>query len=202
MRRVPGLRSGTLSLFCLFAWLVLPAYASRELALDLFDEENWNACRTECDRQLLLDPDDPELRRVQAIAEAHSENGSRPDRVHWSMQPLRWILLLYQSQIRPALGRRCSLHPGCSSFMMESIRRHGPLGVAMYTDRAVREPSVVQEKKKIVYVNGRRAYSDPVDDHDWWMRNRSERRRQRDRRRWVLPLTRAGATPKGTKNEP
>jgi len=237
VRRVPGLKPGALSLFCLLALLALPAHAGRELALDLFAEQNWSACRAECERHLLLsDTGDREVLLVKTIADARLGRAntnslarlaadpalgaglrklaeeelldarlrrrSRDGDVHWSMQPLRWILLLYQSQIRPALGRRCSLHPGCSTFMMESIRRHGLIGVPMYTDRAVREPTVVQEKKTIVHVNGRRTYSDTVDDHDWWMMRRSEKRRRRDRRKWVLPLSRAATIPKGTGDDP
>lgn len=236
MRRVPGLKPGALSLFCLLAVLAVPAHAGRELALDLFEEQNWSACRTECERHLLSESDDREVLLVKTLADAklghantnnlarlaadpaldpgrrklaadallaaRSGRRSREGGVHWSMQPLRWILLLYQEQIRPALGRRCSLYPGCSSFMMESIRRHGLLGVAMFTDRAVREPTVVQEKKTIVHVNGRRKYADTVDDHDWWMIRRSEERRRRDRKAWVLPLSRAATIPKGTGDDP
>ncbi|NQT93649.1 MAG: membrane protein insertion efficiency factor YidD [Lentisphaerae bacterium] len=136
------------------------------------------------------------------LQKARSKRRSRPGGMHWTMQPVRWFLLFYQRQIRPAIGQRCSLDPGCSSFTMEAIRRHGLLGIAMYADRAVREPSLVQEKKHTVYVKGRRRYSDPVDDHDWWMHSRSKNRRERGRRSWVMPLTQAGAAPKGTKNEP
>jgi len=40
---------------------------------------------------------------------------------------LRALLKSYQYAISPWLGRHCRFHPGCSSYALEAIERHGLL---------------------------------------------------------------------------
>jgi len=87
----------------------------------------------------------------------------------WSGRPAAWVVSLYQSQVAPAIGSRCSLHPSCSTYARQALQKHGILGIAMYTDRAVREPTVVGRRERQVRIRGRRKDADPVEDHDWWM---------------------------------
>jgi putative component of membrane protein insertase Oxa1/YidC/SpoIIIJ protein YidD len=79
------------------------------------------------------------------------------------------VLDLYRSQIRPAIGQRCSLQPSCSEYARQALSRHGVVGVALIGDRAIREPDVVAAQADPVVINGRRFYRDPLDAHDGWL---------------------------------
>jgi putative component of membrane protein insertase Oxa1/YidC/SpoIIIJ protein YidD len=83
-------------------------------------------------------------------------------------RPAEWLISFYQAQIAPAIGERCSLYPSCSHYALEALRQHGILGLTLYADRAVREPSVVAGGKHDVDVAGRHRYADPLAWHDWW----------------------------------
>jgi hypothetical protein len=88
----------------------------------------------------------------------------------WLGRPVGWMIALYRTQIRPAIGQRCSLVPSCSEYCLRAVRKHGLVaGLAAYGDRAVREPDVVSEKRRPVMVNGRRRYPDPLEEHDAWL---------------------------------
>ncbi len=90
----------------------------------------------------------------------------------FASRPARWVVAFYQWQISPAIGARCSLHPSCSAYAMQSLNKHGALGIAMAGDRLVREPTVVAEKQHAVHDNGHVRYADPVSHHDRWMEKR------------------------------
>ncbi|MCK5849558.1 MAG: membrane protein insertion efficiency factor YidD [Kiritimatiellae bacterium] len=101
------------------------------------------------------------------IAECSQENV--PDKSSWSGKPAEWIISFYQAQIAPAIGERCSLSPSCSAYAIQALRKHGALGLAIYADRAVREPDVIQNSKNPVIIGKRRKYRDTLDEHDYWM---------------------------------
>jgi putative component of membrane protein insertase Oxa1/YidC/SpoIIIJ protein YidD len=84
--------------------------------------------------------------------------------------PPRWIIKFYQTQISPAIGARCSLSPSCSHYAVEALKKHGVIGIGAMADRFIREPGVVAARKKPVKINGHIKYSDPISDHDWWMK--------------------------------
>ncbi len=86
----------------------------------------------------------------------------------WTGRPGQRLIALYRSQIRPALGERCSLHPNCSEYARQAFARHGVLGVALAADRFFREPGVAASGPP-VEVNGRILRADPLDDHDGWL---------------------------------
>ena len=84
--------------------------------------------------------------------------------------PARGMITLYQAQIAPAIGSRCSLHPSCSHYASEALQKHGLVGLAVLGDRFIREPSVVSAKDKPIIINGHGKYADPLSDHDNWMK--------------------------------
>lgn len=86
----------------------------------------------------------------------------------WTGRPGQWFIALYRSQIRPALGERCSLYPNCSEYARQAFARHGVLGVALAADRFFREPGVAASGPP-VEVNGRILRADLLDDHDGWL---------------------------------
>jgi putative membrane protein insertion efficiency factor len=38
------------------------------------------------------------------------------------------VIGLYKRFVSPLLGPRCRFHPTCSTYAVEAIRRHGPIG--------------------------------------------------------------------------
>ena len=84
--------------------------------------------------------------------------------------PARLFISFYRTQISPAIGSRCDLEPSCSEYFVQSVKKHGILGVPIMADRFFREPSVfAAAEKPVVMPNGRIRYADPVCDHDFWM---------------------------------
>jgi len=170
------------------------------LAAELCGEGSWGACLVESRRVLAADPGNAEAAALENRASSglscvrgetgrprggrvardladpsaafrRPSDGDQPCRTRFLLTaPVRWAILLYRAQIAPALGRRCSLLPSCSEYTLQALGRHGLLGIAMYADRAVREPSVVAEARNPVFERGRRRYADPVEAHDWWMK--------------------------------
>lgn len=102
---------------------------------------------------------------------AECARGRKP-RAAFSGKPGLWIINLYRSQVAPAIGNRCSLHPSCSAYGKEALTRHGMLGFALIGDRAVREPDVVAARQSPVYLGGQTRYADPLDNHDGWLRKK------------------------------
>jgi len=84
--------------------------------------------------------------------------------------PARWLIHFYQKQISPAIGSRCSLHPSCSHYATQALKTHGLTGIGAMADRFIREPDVVKYRKNPVKINGHTKFSDPLSDHDWWMK--------------------------------
>ena len=84
-------------------------------------------------------------------------------------QPGRYGIAFYRAQIRPAIGDRCVLTPSCSEYSRQAFKTHGFfMGIAMTTDRFIREPGVVAAAAHPVACNGRMHFADPLSDHDWW----------------------------------
>lgn len=115
----------------------------------------------------------PQVRTLRALytREIIDECRMTPDRTpgSWWGLPGQWGIAFYRSQIRPALGERCSLSPSCSEYSRQAFRKHGVLGLALTADRFFREPSVVAAAEHPVDVNGKWRYADPLSDHDWWL---------------------------------
>jgi hypothetical protein len=171
-RRSPGLQPGLLlsaAAILVSAWAGAAPTHDLRLASELCDEGNWPACVVECRRVLAADPHCPEALSLQARAQARMADPAAVRSSVW-LAPGRLVIRFYRRQIAPALGRRCSLNPSCSEYALQALRRHGLLALAMYADRGVREPSIVADAERVVFVNGLRKFADPLDAHDWWMR--------------------------------
>ena len=87
----------------------------------------------------------------------------------WSGKPAEWIISFYQSQISPAIGERCTLSPSCSEYAIHALKKHGALGLAIYADRAIREPDVIHKHKSPIVIDNRQKYRDTLNEHDYWM---------------------------------
>lgn len=115
----------------------------------------------------------PQVRTLRALYTreiiAECRMVSDPSSGSWLGLPGQWGIMFYRSQIRPALGERCSLRPNCSEYARQSFQKHGILGLALTADRFFREPSVVAAAEHPVDVGGKWYYADPLSDHDWWL---------------------------------
>ena len=115
----------------------------------------------------------PQVRTLRALytRDIIDECRMAPDQTAdaWWGLPGQWGIAFYRSQIRPALGDRCSLCPNCSEYSRQAFQKHGVLGLAITADRFFREPSVVALAEHPVDVNGKWCYADPLNDHDWWL---------------------------------
>jgi len=115
----------------------------------------------------------PQVRTLRALYTQDIINECRmaPDQTSdsWLGLPGQWGIAFYRSQIRPALGERCSLRPNCSEYSRQAFQKHGVLGLALTADRFFREPSVVASAEHPVDVRGKWCYADPLSDHDWWL---------------------------------
>ncbi len=88
--------------------------------------------------------------------------------------PVRWITALYRTQIRPAIGSRCSLTPSCSEYFLQAGRVHGLLAFPLMGDRLVREPGVVQAAEHPVAHGETVRYADPLVEHDCWLKSKGK----------------------------
>ena len=74
------------------------------------------------------------------------------------------LMRTYKSVISPVGGRRCGMHPSCSSYAQDAIQYLGPVvGVVMACDRLLRcgnDPHLY----RLVREQGRVLRSDPVDN--------------------------------------
>ena len=119
------------------------------------------------------DPAHAQIRTVRPlITRAVRQDAEPPSRARasWLAAPARGTVRFYQSQIGPAIGQRCSMHPSCSAYCMEATRTYGLVGIPMTADRLVRETDHVNYRINPVIRNGQEKYYDPVSDHTGWFR--------------------------------
>lgn len=181
MTQAPALVVGAFVVWC-GAAAAAPDPAS--LARQLFEDGCWTECRRECARILAAHPEDPAAAAMDRTAGQRMQTA--PTDGTWgaaASAPGRAVVWIYRSLIRPAIGARCSLDPSCSEYFLQSSRRHGLLGFPMMADRLVREPSVVHAHPAPAPPGGAVRVSDPVANHDFWMRSaRPVRDRQAGRK--------------------
>ncbi|MFO1491673.1 MAG: membrane protein insertion efficiency factor YidD [Kiritimatiellia bacterium] len=77
----------------------------------------------------------------------------------------------YKTQISPAIGSRCPMHPSCSTYFRQASDKHGFwTAVAMIGDRFVREPHHYKHRIRPINVGGLEKSLDPLEYHDYWFR--------------------------------
>ena len=95
--------------------------------------------------------------KVSHKAEKSRENAS--------LYPIK----LYQDYISSADGNRCPMHPTCSQYCIEAIKKHGTfLGWIMCSDRLIR---CGRDEKKLsdpVWIDSVNRSYDPVSNNDFW----------------------------------
>jgi hypothetical protein len=65
-------------------------------------------------------------------------------------------------------GDRCPMHPTCSAYSLQAIKKHGfPIGFMMTADRLIHEGSEM-DYAPLVRVGDRYKYYDPISNNDFW----------------------------------
>lgn len=116
----------------------------------------------------------PQLRTVRPLITRAVRQAAWPpppiDRDSWSGRAARYFVGVYQRQISPAIGHRCSMHPSCSRFCVEACATYGLIGIPMTADRLIRESDHVVHRIAPVMIGGEERFYDPVSHHSFWFR--------------------------------
>ena len=84
---------------------------------------------------------------------------------NYTLSPLN----LYKKHISKIDGNRCSMRPSCSSYAVDSLKKHGFfLGWIMTCDRLMRCGGDEVKLSPKVIINGKRYCCDPVSANDFW----------------------------------
>lgn len=160
-----------------------------ELASSLWREGDFQAARREALRTALMDVqgdvcmhtinekatyDAKSLRNENKASRDNTVSDVLPRRARsardWLRMPMLGVITLYQRQISPAIGSRCSMHPSCSAFALDACRQYGLLGIPITANRLVRETDHIRYRKNPVLIGGQMKYYDPVQHHTFWFR--------------------------------
>ena len=95
--------------------------------------------------------------QVSHEAEENSENAS--------LYPIKF----YQDYISSVDGNRCLMHPTCSQYCIEALKKHGTfLGWIMCSDRLMRCGRDENKLSDPVWIDGKKRTYDPVSNNDFW----------------------------------
>jgi putative membrane protein insertion efficiency factor len=76
---------------------------------------------------------------------------------------------LYQDYISSADGNRCPMHPTCSQYCIEALKKHGTLlGWIMCSDRLMRCGRDENKLSDPIWIDGKKRTYDPVSNNDFW----------------------------------
>lgn len=161
------------------AWLIIIALSAgapatcavpaMQLARELAEEGDWEACQVECQRVAIQHPDHKASADALRATACDVKTNAGQSSSWWrrlGALPVKAMVAFYRSTVAPALGARCVLHPSCSAYSLQAARERGWLGIPMTADRLIREPSVVHAREHPVTMpDGRIHYADPVANH-------------------------------------
>jgi uncharacterized protein len=106
-----------------------------------------------------------------AAGDAARSMGQGGGRSMGATMALAW-LHVYQRYLSVITISHCPLHPSCSNYSMQAVRRCGAVrGIVMTADRLIHEWDE-QRYAPIIVISGRRLYFDPVENNDIWRRDR------------------------------
>ena len=75
----------------------------------------------------------------------------------------------YQDYISSVDGNRCPMHPTCSRYCAEAIKKHGTfLGWIMCSDRLIRCGRDENKLSDSIWIDGKKRIYDPVSNNDFW----------------------------------
>jgi len=93
----------------------------------------------------------------------------KPEKAQVSLNPLHFIVHIFNEYVSPIDGRRCSMYPTCSRYSIQCFERHGFLmGWIMTCDRLMRCGGDEIKRAPILYIKGQVCFYDPVENNDFW----------------------------------
>jgi len=79
-------------------------------------------------------------------------------------------------------GDRCPMHPSCSAYSLQAIKKHGfPIGFVMTADRLIHEGKEM-DYAPLVRTGDKYKFYDPVGNNDFWWYEVRGRRADRGQR--------------------
>ena len=98
------------------------------------------------------------------------EEGTRFPPSRFLEVPAIALIHFFQQYVSPVDGPSCSFYPTCSSYGLESIRKHGLLlGIPMTAERIIRNHRPDDpDRYSVIEISGTPYYGDPVEANDFW----------------------------------
>jgi putative component of membrane protein insertase Oxa1/YidC/SpoIIIJ protein YidD len=163
--------------------------AALDHALELWSQRDGFRAEGEAKRFLFYHPEHPsadEARRLLASIQQRMKGmgpptadgpwgltrlGPRPADSEGSGRAVAAMIRFYQNHLRTFRrpGGHCPMHPNCSEFALQAVRKHGTfLGAFIYVDRMWREFTEAGQPP-LIQVGGRWKHPDPLEKNDWWL---------------------------------
>ncbi|SDT84613.1 Haemolytic domain-containing protein [Desulfobacula phenolica] len=90
-----------------------------------------------------------------------------------SLNHIPGLIGFYQVYISPVDGDRCPMVPSCSTYIKNSVKKHGVfMGWIMGMDRLVRCGRDEVKTSSPLWINGKKYIYDPVENNDFWWSNK------------------------------
>jgi len=90
-----------------------------------------------------------------------------------STNPALYPVYFFRKYISSADQDRCPMHPTCSTYCVEAIKKHGPvLGWIMTCDRLMRCGRDELKLSPPIWIEGKKRCNDPLSDNDFWLPNK------------------------------
>ena len=90
-----------------------------------------------------------------------------------STNPALYPVYFFRKYISSADQDRCPMHPTCSTYSIEAIKKHGPvLGWIMTCDRLMRCGRDELKLSPPIRIEGKKRCNDPLSDNDSWLPNK------------------------------
>ncbi len=100
---------------------------------------------------------------------AKIENEKTEDPTNFVLYPVYF----FRKYISSADQDRCPMHPTCSTYSIEAIKKHGPvLGWIMTCDRLMRCGRDEVKLSPPIRIKGKKRCNDPLSDNDFWLPNK------------------------------
>jgi putative component of membrane protein insertase Oxa1/YidC/SpoIIIJ protein YidD len=103
-------------------------------------------------------------------AEEHSIKKTKTED---STNPVLYPVYFFRKYISSADQDRCPMHPTCSTYCVEAIKKHGPvLGWIMTCDRLMRCGRDEVRLSPPIRIEGKKRCNDPLSNNDFWLHNK------------------------------
>jgi putative membrane protein insertion efficiency factor len=103
------------------------------------------------------------------ITPCFGDNHHRQNQDHSDGKLFLFPIHFYRKYISGADGNRCPMHPSCSTYSLEAIKKHGPLkGWVLTCDRLIRCGRDEIKLGPPIFAGEKTRTNDPVKNNDFW----------------------------------